>query len=220
MTRRKWTTDAQGDWLASHLDAFKEALSKKTTAKEFFPKIIKSWLEAWPIPEPTPEEVAKAKNLEDLIKKKKNIEENVRQFSFWILINVGLPARQRVRAWFHNHTRGQTYGSGSRGMLKLQVKPRIPLEWQVYQLMTYESKWKPIIDEEWDELKKNWEEENPETKMTETRFNFMNTFLQEKYNQEPEDIKDQVRKRREIMKEAAVDEVDAWNDEKNKAYQM
>lgn len=219
MTRRKWTTDAQGNWLAGHLDTFVAALSNKTT-RDFFPKIIKDWHEAWPVPDPTPEEVAKAKNIEDAIKKKKNKEEIVSQYCFRILINVGLPARQRVRAWFHNHTRGQTYGSGTRGMLRLQGKTRIPLEWQVYQQMTYESKWKPIIDKEWGEIKNKWEEENPEMKMTKSRFNFMNTFLQEKYNQEPDDIKNQVRKRREEMKEEGyADKNDVGNHEKNKSYQ-
>lgn len=85
MTRRKWTTDVQGNWLATHLDAFAEAQSKKTT-KDFFQKIIKEWHEAFPVPDPTPEEVTKGKNREEIIKKKKNKEENVREYSFQILV--------------------------------------------------------------------------------------------------------------------------------------
>ncbi|KAF8883350.1 hypothetical protein CPB84DRAFT_1817077 [Gymnopilus junonius] len=170
MGRRKWTTDEQGTWLAGYMDQFINSQQMKTTAKEFFPKVLKEWHKAWPVSDPTQEELAGAKSPEDAVKKKKMKEDD------------------RVKAWFHNHTRGQTFGSGSRGLLKLRTaKPRVRLEWQIYQQMTYESKWKAIIDKEWSAFTKKWEAENSEMKMMETRFTFMNTFLQEKYREESDD---------------------------------
>ncbi|KIJ90502.1 hypothetical protein K443DRAFT_116510 [Laccaria amethystina LaAM-08-1] len=203
MGRRRWTTDGQGTWLAGHLDAFIDSQLEKTTVKNFFPKVIKEWREAWPLPDPTQEELAAAKSPEDAIQKKRTKED------------------ERVKAWFHNHTRGQTYGSGSRGLLKLQTaKPRVRLEWQVYQQLTYESKWKAIIDKEWSETVKKWEAENPDTKMVETRFTFMNTFLQEKYKEESEDVKEEVKKRRaELKEEVAGDDNDGDLEARNGAYQ-
>lgn len=86
--------------------------------------------------------------------------------------------------------------------------------------MTYESKWKAIIDKEWSAFTKKWEAENPETKMTETRFTFMNTFLQEKYREESDDVKAEVRKRRaELKEEVAGDEGEVELDVRNQAYQ-
>lgn len=80
------------------------------------------------------------------------------------------------------------------GQLKVQQ------EWQVYQTMTYETKWKTIIDDEWETYKKNWEKENPDTKLPQGRFAFMNSFLREKYENETEEVKKSVRVRRAAMK--------------------
>ena len=105
--------------------------------------------------------------------------------------------------------------------MKLQTaKPRVRLEWQVYQQMTYESKWKAIIDKEWSKIRKKWEAENPETKMTETRFTFMNTFLQEKYKEESEDVKAEVKKRQaELKEDVAGDDNDGELEARNEGYQ-
>jgi uncharacterized protein YijF (DUF1287 family) len=86
--------------------------------------------------------------------------------------------------------------------------------------MTYEVKWKTVIDKAWDTHKKKWEAENPDSKMTESRFSFMNTFLQEKYKEESEEVKDEVRKRRVEMKENGHIGKDIVEAEKvNQAYQ-
>jgi len=82
MGRRRWTTDEQGTWLTGHLDAFIESQLAKTTAKDFFPKVIKEWHKAWPLPDPMQEELAAAKSPEDAIKKKTTKEDEVCQLSF------------------------------------------------------------------------------------------------------------------------------------------
>ncbi|KIJ96212.1 hypothetical protein K443DRAFT_124517 [Laccaria amethystina LaAM-08-1] len=99
-------------------------------------------------------------------------------------------------------------------------KPRVCQEWQVYQKMTYQTQWKTEIDKEWDALTKKWEAENPGQPMKALRFNFMNTFLQAKYTEESEEVKDKVRKRQEAMKEeGSGDNSDKEADAKNKVFQ-
>ncbi|KDR76585.1 hypothetical protein GALMADRAFT_66873 [Galerina marginata CBS 339.88] len=195
MTRRKWTTPEQGDWLKEQLSAFVEAQTTKTTATTFFPQVIKDWRQKWPTEAPTAKEIADAPNLDAAIKQKKDKED------------------ERIKTWFHNHTRGSTSGTGTRGVLKI-TQSRLKQEWQVYQLMTYESKWKAVIDNEWETYKKKWEEDHAGTKLPQGRFAFMNTFLKTKYNEESEEVKAEVRTRRSAMKE----EVEKTQ-EQNEAYQ-
>ena len=80
MTRRKWTSDDQEDWLKAQLSSFTEAQAKKSTTSDFFPKALTEWRKAWPVPEPTAEEIAQAKNVQDAIKKKRAREDDVRQY--------------------------------------------------------------------------------------------------------------------------------------------
>jgi hypothetical protein len=86
--------------------------------------------------------------------------------------------------------------------------------------MTYETKWKTIIDKEWDAHKQKWEAKNPDSKMTESCFNFMNMFLQDKYKEESDNVKNEVKKCRAAMKEEGQGDKDKMEaDEKNQAYQ-
>jgi len=80
MTHRKWTSDDQEEWLKARLSLFTEAQAQKTTTSEFFPKVLTEWRKAWPVPEPTADEIAQAKNVEDAIKKKRTRDDDVRQY--------------------------------------------------------------------------------------------------------------------------------------------
>jgi hypothetical protein len=71
MTRRKWTTTDQEEWLKSYLAGFSDAQANKTTSKEFYPAILKEWRKAWPTPDPTLEEITQAGNAEKATQKKK-----------------------------------------------------------------------------------------------------------------------------------------------------
>ena len=82
--------------------------------------------------------------------------------------------------------------------------------------MSYESKWKTVIDSEWEAHKKKWNEENPGVKVPQGRFAFMNSFLKTKYAKETEEVKADVRKCRAAMKA----ELDVESDERNNAYQV
>ena len=78
MTRRKWTTTEQEDWLKTHLTDFGDAQAKKTTSKIFFPMVLKAWKAKWPTPDPTAEEITQAGSSEKATQKKRAEEENVR----------------------------------------------------------------------------------------------------------------------------------------------
>jgi len=78
MTRRKWTTAKQEDWLKARLAEFGNAQANKTTSKEFFPMVLKEWRDTWPTPDATQEEVAQAGSVEKATKKKRAEEDTVR----------------------------------------------------------------------------------------------------------------------------------------------
>ena len=102
-----------------------------------------------------------------------------------------------------------------RGLLKLKAKPKTLQEWQVYQIMMYETQWKAVIDKEWETYKSTWEAENPGDELNKTRFTFMNSFMKEKYLEETEEVQSSVRKHREELKA----EIYADGEDKNLAYQ-
>jgi hypothetical protein len=78
MTRRKWTTPDQEGWLKSRLADFSDAQVNKTTTKSFFPAVYKEWRKSWATPDPSPDEITEAGNVEKATLKKKNEEEAVR----------------------------------------------------------------------------------------------------------------------------------------------
>jgi hypothetical protein len=78
MTRRKWTTEKQEEWLKARLAKFSDAQASKTTTKDFFPAVLKEWRVAWPCLDPTPEEVQQAGSIEKATQKKRSNENAVR----------------------------------------------------------------------------------------------------------------------------------------------
>jgi hypothetical protein len=79
MTLHKWTTDAQVEWLKARLPSFANAQAAIKTTYGFFPKALVEWRDAWPAPDPTPDKIAKAKNVEEARKKQRARDNDVRQ---------------------------------------------------------------------------------------------------------------------------------------------
>jgi hypothetical protein len=68
--------------------------------------------------------------------------------------------------------------------------PRKLQPWQAYQALTYESRWKPHVDQAWTDYKKAWEDEHPERKPEKSRFQIMIEFMKGKFEEdEDEEIK-------------------------------
>lgn len=101
------------------------------------------------------------------------------------------------------------------------MKQKILQEWQVYHTMTYETRWKSVIDKGWEIYKTKWETENPGTEPDETRFTFMASFMRQKYLEESEEVQNEVRKRREELKTELKEdgEGEEEGEEKNLVYQ-
>lgn len=64
MTRQKWTTKEQEEWLEERKSAFLEANQRRSAAKDFFPTIVKDFREKWPVMPVTQEEIQKAGSVE------------------------------------------------------------------------------------------------------------------------------------------------------------
>jgi len=95
-----------------------------------------------------------------------------------------------VREWLHNNTRSLSSGTGSHvSILKIKQKPKLLQDWQAYQALTYESKWKPHVDEEWERYKREWASEHPNENPPKKRFTIMVEFMKEKFKNESEEMK-------------------------------
>jgi len=60
MTRKKWTTDDQEEWLGKRKAVFMEANQRKAAAKDFFPTVCRDFHTKWPVPSVTEEEIKEA----------------------------------------------------------------------------------------------------------------------------------------------------------------
>ena len=97
----------------------------------------------------------------------------------------------------------------------MKGKQKTLQEWQVYHIMTYESQWKAVIDDEWEKYKSTWKAEKPTEDLDETRFMFMSSFMRQKYSEESKEVQNNVRRRRNELKV----EIDVEGEDKNHAYQ-
>lgn len=82
MTRKRWTTDRQEEWLKARIDAFLKAHQKNTLTKEFFPLVVKEFRDQWPVPPLTAEETDAAPIAEQGLKAKRKKYDQVRYSMF------------------------------------------------------------------------------------------------------------------------------------------
>jgi hypothetical protein len=73
--------------------------------------------------------------------------------------------------------------------LKSMTPPRKLQPWQAYHLLTYESRWKPHVDQAWTDYKKAWEYEHPSEMPEKKRFQIMVEFMKAKFEDEDEEVK-------------------------------
>ena len=77
---------------------------------------------------------------------------------------------------------------------------------QAYHTLTYESQWKAEIDREWDALNVAWTKEHPGIPLKKTQFEFMNSFIREKYEAESPEMKQRVEEFRCKLAEKPLDD--------------
>jgi hypothetical protein len=107
-----------------------------------------------------------------------------------------------MKSWFHNHTRATTSGTGTRGILDLKGKRRLAAPWQAYQNLFYESKLKALVETAWEEyLSTRPEGSKPEK----SQFTVKNELIQNLYAEESEEVKEEVERHRQKMREKKSD---------------
>jgi hypothetical protein len=100
----------------------------------------------------------------------------------------------------------------------MKMKPRVLQAWQAYQALTYESRWKPLVDEEWVKYKKEWALEHPNEKPPKTRFTIMIEFIKEKFADETDEMKERCEELRKTLKDEVP--VDAEESAANAEFQL
>ena len=80
MTRKRWTTDSQEEWLKARIEGFIKAHHDKTLSKEYLPAIVKEFRDLWPVPPLTTEEAAADTTVELAMKTKRQKYDQVRSF--------------------------------------------------------------------------------------------------------------------------------------------
>jgi hypothetical protein len=94
----------------------------------------------------------------------------------------------------------------------MKPKPKVWQSWQAYKALTYESKWKPVVNEAWDDYVKTWEKEHPDEKPEKRRLVFLMEFMKEKLAGETDEMKKRVEEHRLSIKDETSGPADSDND--------
>lgn len=84
--------------------------------------------------------------------------------------------------------------------MKSAPQPRKLQSWQAYHALTYESRWKPHVNQAWEDYKNTWESEHPNVKPEKGRFQIMVEFMKGKFEEETEEMKKKCEEYRNIEK--------------------
>ena len=119
----------------------------------------------------------------------------------------------------HNNTRCLPSNVGHRvSVLKIKTKPKMLQDWQAYHALTYEKKWKPHVDDEWERYKTEWTSEHPNEKPPKKRFTIMVEFMKEKFKNESDEVKQQCEEYRRTLKSESPVPIDS-EEARNLAFQ-
>ena len=106
-------------------------------------------------------------------------------------------AFQRIKNWFHNHTRGSSSGTGARGLLKILASPKVMHPWQAYLKKYGEMKLKHKVDEAWNQYLSDVPKgQKPEK----TLFEIRNKVAQRQYEAKNAEVKLEIEEYHEKMK--------------------
>ncbi|KAI0245466.1 hypothetical protein BJV78DRAFT_1287779 [Lactifluus subvellereus] len=197
MGKKQWTTAEQWAWLEGLIPAFVQAQQEKSTGT-FFEDTYNEWHEKWPTPAPTEDDIRHAKgSAEKVLAVKRKIMDN------------------RIKFWFHNHTRGSSSGAGTRGVLKLSSLAKVVQPWQAYLNKFQNTKLKEKIDEAWETyLSEVPEGQKPEKMLFEIR----NKLAQQLYEAETAEVRWEVEEHRQKMRNSETSD-DSDLAARNKSFQ-
>ncbi|KIL55029.1 hypothetical protein M378DRAFT_18307 [Amanita muscaria Koide BX008] len=199
MGKKQWTTPEQRAWLEAFVPSFVQAQQERTqerTSGVFLKDTYNEWHQKWPSAAPTEDEIEKEGSAEKASLVKEKAVEN------------------RIKFWFHNHTRGSSSGAGTRGVLKLRPSTKLVQPWQAYLNKFQHTKLKEKIDEAWQKyLSEVPEGQKPEKSLFEIR----NKLAQTLYEAETAEVRQEVEEHRKNMRSS--NEVTSDVAARNKSFQ-
>ncbi len=108
-----------------------------------------------------------------------------------------------MHQWYYNHTR---VSSGKGATINLKKTRRVPALWQIYQSLYYKDKLKVIIDAAWaeylDKPENGDQSGGKDAVKKRERLKIQNRVVMAEYAKETEEVKAEVTKRREELKNA------------------
>jgi hypothetical protein len=214
MGKKPWTTPEQRAWLEALIPAFIQAQQEKATTS-FFEDSYNRWYEKWPTAAPSEEEIKAAEGSAEkaLASKRKTVDSVSVAFIKWIHNGVFTLVFQRIKFWFHNHTRGSSSGARTGGVLKLCAPSKVMQPWQAYLNKFQNTTLKEKINDAWQQyLSEVPEGQKPEK----TLFEIRNKLAQQLYEAETAEVKWEVEDHCKSMK---IDKEVSDLTERNRSFQ-
>ncbi|KIL55651.1 hypothetical protein M378DRAFT_90593 [Amanita muscaria Koide BX008] len=185
MTRQRWTSTEQRDWLEALIPEFLEAQEKQATGP-FYAKVYEDWAKTFPHPLPT------AEGSQDEQGKAKCTAQKERKAT-----------ELRVFHWFHNNTRAHSIGSTS-AVIPVEKPTKLLGTIQAYQKLYYEKKLKPLIDTAYKEnvAKAKGTNEKPRARLV-----IQNEIVRAEFSKESDEVKAEIEQYRQSLRaELPVDD--------------
>uniref|UniRef100_A0A8H8CFN7 Uncharacterized protein n=1 Tax=Psilocybe cubensis TaxID=181762 RepID=A0A8H8CFN7_PSICU len=149
--------------------------------KEFYKETYLEWQKLWPNRVPTEQEIANSGSKEQAI------------------VDIYVAQEEKLKNWFRNHKRPKLAEKSDKKGTSAATSSVLKL------------KKKRMMDKEWQNYVKDWKERNPGTEVDTSMFAFRNKFMQEKYKEQSQEVKDQVdQHRRKAFEEAQEDDNDIF----------
>ncbi|KAH9477656.1 hypothetical protein JR316_0009882 [Psilocybe cubensis] len=155
--------------------------AKQIELKEFYKETYLEWQKLWPNRVPTEQEIANSGSKEQAI------------------VDIYVAQEEKLKNWFRNHKRPKLAEKSDKKGTSAATSSVLKL------------KKKRMMDKEWQNYVKDWKERNPGTEVDTSMFAFRNKFMQEKYKEQSQEVKDQVdQHRRKAFEEAQEDDNDIF----------
>jgi hypothetical protein len=196
--QKAWTTAEQREWLTEKLPSYKASRNSQVPA-DIWPSIFEGWFQKWALGEPDASEVNIAAEVRLKNKKKVSVLLQMRVNTHFGSRNV-----QQIREWFKNHSRSSASSgpnAGRRPVLDLggkKTKARKLTVFQAYSKLYYESKVKDAVQAGWaDEYLAKNPTHSPTDPIPPPSIAFRNKVTQQLYENESEDVKSEVERKRD-----------------------
>jgi len=143
--RRGWTTEAQEEFLTSHIPSYlAEKSGSSRMRSDFWPPIWEQFFELWPL-----------QLISDKEKEENQVDpghlEKAKTVRILSVYNAHVThiTIQRIKEWYGNHTREAYIGAKTKVLDFNGKKQKLLPDWQAYSHLFYDTKIKDVVMEEW-----------------------------------------------------------------------